>query len=169
MGSRNPTKAKGDRAELELLRIFLRRGYKIAFPYGEDWDFDLIRCRDERLERVQVKYTTSDGTVVTVRCRSHSLTNGRIKRTKHYTATTIDWLAVYDATTDRCYYVPAAELAGGRYELTLRLKPAKNNQRLRIRYASDYVDPELRQVVMGMEPAGFEPATSSVQGKRSPN
>ncbi len=118
---------------------------------------------------MQVKYTTSDGTVVTVRCRSHSLTNGRIKRTKHYTATTIDWLAVYDATTDRCYYVPAAELAGGRYELTLRLKPAKNNQRLRIRYASDYVDPELRQVVMGMEPAGFEPATSSVQGKRSPN
>ena len=25
----------------------MRRGYKIAFPYGEDWDYDLIVCRDE--------------------------------------------------------------------------------------------------------------------------
>jgi hypothetical protein len=29
----------------------VRRGYKVAIPYGEDWDFDLIVCRDERLER----------------------------------------------------------------------------------------------------------------------
>jgi PD-(D/E)XK endonuclease len=62
------------------------RGYKIAIPYGEDWDFDLIVCRDEKLERVQCKYTKSNGIYVTVRCRSHSLTNGKVKATKHYTA-----------------------------------------------------------------------------------
>ena len=33
----------------------MRRGYKIALPYGEDWDYDLIVCRDgTTLERVQV-------------------------------------------------------------------------------------------------------------------
>jgi hypothetical protein len=48
----------------------MRRGYKIALPYGEDWDYDLIVCRDEKLERVQVKYTCSDGVVITVRSRS---------------------------------------------------------------------------------------------------
>jgi PD-(D/E)XK endonuclease len=70
-------------------------------------------CRKERLERVQCKYTTSNGTVITVRARSHSLTNGKIRSVKRYTAATIDWLAVYDVTTERCYYVPATELGDG--------------------------------------------------------
>src|SRR4051812_749121 len=107
----------------------LRRGYKIAIPYGEDWDYDLILCRDEKLERVQCKHTRSNGGVVVVKCRSHSLTNGRVRATKHYTAATIDWLAVYDATTERCYYVPATQLGSGMAEMRLRLVPTRNNQR----------------------------------------
>jgi hypothetical protein len=97
-----PLKAKGDLAEIMVAADLLRRGYKIAIPYGEDWDYDLILCREGRLERVQVKYTTSDGRVVTVRCRSHSLTNGKVRATKYYTAASVEWIAVYDATTDRC-------------------------------------------------------------------
>ena len=46
----------------------VRRGYRIAIPYGEDWDFDLIVCRDEKLERVQCKHTRSHGEVVVVKC-----------------------------------------------------------------------------------------------------
>ena len=74
----------------------MRRGYKIAFPYGEDWDYDLIVCRDERLERVQLKHSCSDGEVIRVKCFSHSLTNGKVRSTKRYTSKTIDWLAIYD-------------------------------------------------------------------------
>ena len=118
----------------------MRRGYKIAFPYGEDWDYDLIVCRGERLERVQVKYTCSDGTVITVRSRSASLTNGKVKAYKYYTAENIDWLAVYDVTTDCCYYLPASELGRGMSMLHLRLSEARNNQRLGVRFARDYVD-----------------------------
>jgi hypothetical protein len=43
----------------------MRRGHKIAFPYGEDWDYDLIVCRDETLERVQVKYSRSVSHAIT--------------------------------------------------------------------------------------------------------
>ena len=119
----------------------MRRGYKIAFPYGEDWDFDLVVCRDDKtLERVQVKYSTSNGEVVCVRARSHSLTNGKVRRTKHYTADTVDWLAVYEPTTGRCYYVPAVELGAGMCELQLRLTPPRNGQRARIRFARDYLE-----------------------------
>jgi PD-(D/E)XK endonuclease len=117
----------------------VRRGYKVAIPYGEDWDYDLIVCRDERLERVQCKYTASNGVFITVRCRSHSLTNGKVKRTKHYTANMIDWLAVYDATTDLCYYVPAAALGTGMCEMRLRLEPTRNHQRQLVRLAEDYL------------------------------
>ena len=132
-------KAKGDLAELKVATDLRERGYKIAFPYGEDWDFDLILCRKSgALERVQVKYARSDGCVISVSARSHSLTNGKVRTTKHYTAATIDWLAVWDATFDRCYYVPAAELGDGMTELSLRLAPTRNGQTQRIRMAERY-------------------------------
>ena len=134
-------KAKGDLAELKVAVDLLSRGHKIAIPYGEDCDFDLVLVREHRLERVQVKHTTSDGAVICVKCQSHSLTNGKIRRTKQYTAKTIDLLAVYDATSDCCYYVPAKELGDGRSSLYLRLKPARNGQRLRTRPAARYLDP----------------------------
>ena len=118
----------------------MRRGYKIAFPYGEDWDFDLVVCRDGRaLERVQVKYSCSRGDVIYVRPRSASLTNGKVKAYKYYTAHTIDWLAVYDVTTECCYYLPAAMLGSGMSMLTLRLTEARNNQKVGVRYACDYL------------------------------
>ena len=117
----------------------VRRGYKIAIPYGEDWDFDLIVCRDEALERVQCKYTRSNGRVLIVRPHSQSLTNGRVKAIKRYTAAMIDWLAVYDATTDQCYFVPSTELGPGMSTMHLRLQSARNNQRSRVRLANAYL------------------------------
>ena len=165
-----PLKRKGDHAELEVARDLIRRGYRIAFPYGEDWDFDLIFSRDGvSLERVQVKHATSNGEIVCVRARSMSLTNGKVRRTKHYTAATIDWLAAYDRTTDRCYYIPATELGSGMSYVSLRLTPTRNNQRERIRYARDYLDPEPPRRMELMEPAGLEPAPFRMQTGRSPN
>jgi hypothetical protein len=133
-------KAKGDLAEVMIAADLIRRGYRVAIPYGEDWNFDLILCRDERLERVQCKYTCSDGTFVIARAQSHSLTNGKVRATKRYTAAMIDWLAVYDATTERCYYVPAKELGEGMSSLRLRLTAARNNQQRRIRPAAAYLE-----------------------------
>jgi hypothetical protein len=134
-------KGKGDLAELMVAADLRRRGFKIAIPFGEDCDFDLVLIRGERLQRVQVKYVESDGAVVKLKCFSHSLTNGKIRQTKRYTARTIDLLAVYDDTSSRCFYVPAAELGEGRSILHLRLKPALNQQRVGTRSAEDYTDP----------------------------
>ncbi len=136
------TKSKGDLAELQVATDLLRRGFKLAFPYGEDNDFDLILCRSGELERIQVKHARSNGHVLEVRCESNSLTNGRVLKRKRYTDRTIDWLAVYDATTQRCYYLPAELLGDGRSRLTLRLTPPRNAQRQKIRMASEYTEPE---------------------------
>ena len=133
-------KAKGDLAELKVATDLLSRGYKIALPYGEDWDYDLILCRGEGLERVQVKYTRSDGNVITIRCRSLSLTNGKVMVVKQYTAKIVDWIAAYDATSDCCYYVPAELLGSGRNTMHLRLTPSRNGQVAGIRRAPDYVE-----------------------------
>jgi PD-(D/E)XK endonuclease len=66
------------------------------------------------------------------------LRSGKVRMTKRYTAEMIDWLAVYDRATDCCYYIPAEELAAGMSMMHLRLRPALNGQRLRIRHAADY-------------------------------
>jgi hypothetical protein len=57
----------------------------------------------------------------------------------------IDWLGVYDATTETILYVPAHELGDGMHVMHLRLTPARNNQRLRIRMADDYRIPTISQ------------------------
>jgi hypothetical protein len=134
-------KAKGDLAELKVAADLRQRGYRLAFPYGEDWDFDLILCRATgELERVQVKYGRSDGSVLLVRPRSSSLTNGKVRAVKYYTAATIDWLAVWDVVEDRCYYIPAHELGEGMSAMHLRLAPTLNSQARGIRPAANYTE-----------------------------
>jgi hypothetical protein len=161
-------KQKGDLAELKVAADLIARGCSLSIPFGEDSNYDLIADFQGRLHRVQVKFTQSDGEIVRIRCRSHSITKGKIRHTKHYTAAMIDWIATYDLTSDRCYYCPSSVLGAGRSELTLRLTPARNGQHLGIRNAGDYLDPDL-SAKPGVEPAGIEPATSWLQTTRSAN
>jgi hypothetical protein len=135
-------KQKGD---LAVAADLLARGCSVSIPFGEDSDYDLIADYRGVLHRVQVKFTISDGKVIVIRCASHSLTKGKVRQVKRYSAATIDWIAVYDRTSDRCYYCPASELGEGRRTLTLRLVPARNSQILRIRNAIDYAEPDLSQ------------------------
>jgi hypothetical protein len=41
-------KGRGDLAELMVATDLMRRGHKIAIPYGEDCDFDLVLIRGDR-------------------------------------------------------------------------------------------------------------------------
>jgi hypothetical protein len=161
-----PLKRKGDLAELKVAADLIDRGCRISIPFGEDCDYDLIADYEGRLHRVQVKYTQSDGHMILIRCRSHSLTKGKVRVTKLYTSKMVDWIAAYDRTSDRCYYCPSWELGDGRAELRLRLQPARNGQRIGIREANAYIEPNF-SLDPSVEPAGIEPATSALQTPRS--
>lgn len=165
-----PLKRKGDLAELRVAADLTARGCHVLIPFGEDCDYDLAADYQGRLHRVQVKYAKSDGKVIRVSCCSHSLTKGKIRRTKIYTSATVDWIAVYDPTSDRCYYVPSWMLGvnGVQGGFLLRPAPTLNNQSLRIRRAEDYLDPDFSRDP-SVEPAGFEPAASTLQRSRSAN
>src|SRR5215218_7961527 len=95
--------AKGDLAELKVAADLIDRGCRLSIPFGEDCDYDLIADYEGRLHRVQVKHVRSDGRIILVRCRSHSLTNGKVRVVKYYTAAMVDWIAVYDCTSERCF------------------------------------------------------------------
>ena len=128
------TKFKGDYGEAMVIAEVMRRGYKVALPVGEDWAYDIIVLRNGNLERVQCKYTESDGNVIHVKCRS---TNNWID--KRYTKSDVDWIAVYDKTIDRVFFIPSELLgAHGRTVINLRLTSTKNGQTGGVRFATDY-------------------------------
>jgi hypothetical protein len=53
-----------------------------------------------------------------------------------------DWVAVYDLTTDCCYYLHSTTWAG-MARPRLRLTPAANGQHKGIRWAHEFLYPEL--------------------------
>lgn len=146
------TKQKGVIAQLKVASDLVQRGYQVWEPHGEFGDIDLMFCREpdkpgayqrvgpgEWIDRVQVKYTKSNGEYIKIRSRCHSVTAGRVGSTKYYTSQLIDWIAVYDDTSSTCYYIPARVLGDGMSELRLRLEGGNSNPS--IRWAKDYLNP----------------------------
>lgn len=129
---------KGDYGEIMIIADLMKRGYQVSMPYGHDTLYDLVVDREGKLERVQVKYTKSTNGSIPVRL-GHDRKNKN--GPKRYSAKEIDWIAVFDESTGRCYYVPSSEFADGDFFLLrLRLSKPKNNQEKGIRLAENYND-----------------------------
>ena len=133
----NITHEVGGIGEARVLFEAVKRGYTVSIPHGHDSRYDMIVDMHGELNRVQVKTTNSDGKVVSLRAGTIGRLNGNVI-SKRYTAAQIDWLVVYDITTDRCAFVPASELGTGMYELRLRFEPTKNSQSRNVRWFKDY-------------------------------
>ena len=130
------THQRGDVGELRIANEASKRGYRVAFPYGHDHRYDLIVDRKGKLERVQVKVVRSFEDKVIAYTRSLGTKNGESNR-KLYTHKEVDWIAIVDERTDRCYFVPI-EVAENKDTVTLRLMPTKNKQQKGIWFAKDF-------------------------------
>ena len=128
------TTAKGLIGETAIMSDLIRQGHQVAIPLGHNLPFDLIviRKEDGRLEKVQCKYTVSDGRVIHARIRSSSAWVSH-----KYAADEVDWIAVYEAISADCYYLPSA-LWDGMSQLNLRLAETANGQSSGIRFASHF-------------------------------
>jgi len=117
-----------------VIADLIRQGHDVAIPFGHNQPLDLIviRKEDSRLEKVQVKYTTSDGKTVRAAIRSASAWVAH-----RYTADEIDWIVIYEATTSQCFYLPSS-LWDGHTHLTLRMAPTANAQVKGIRWAEQF-------------------------------
>lgn len=128
------TKIKGDLGQAMVMADALKRGYKVALPLGEDWRYDLIILRNKSLLRIQCKYVESTKGVIKVRCETH---DGR--NYYRYKQEDLDYIAVYDKETDKCYYIDCSYLGkNGRGSLSLRIKTAKNGQKKKVIKAEDF-------------------------------
>jgi prevent-host-death family protein len=138
---------KGNVAELAIATAAAELGLSVLKPLTEHERYDLVLGVAGRLLRVQCKWGSQQGEVVTVRLRSsyHSPTRGYVTST--YDDSEVDAVAVYCGQLQRCYLLPI-DLVSGLGAVTLRLSPARNNQRAALNLAAEY---EFRGAVAQLE------------------
>lgn len=162
------TNHKGNAAELAIAAEAARLGLAVFAPLTEHGRYDLVLEVAGRLLRVQCKWGRCDGETIVAQLASsyHSPTRGHVRRT--YSAAEIDAIAIYCERTRRCYLLPIDEVAGmGR--LTLRLAPARNNQRAALNFAARYefsgAVAQLEERLTGsQEVTGSSPVSSTLDG-----
>ena len=98
------TKQKGDIAVSQAIAYYVSCGYEILIPLGDRKPYDLVIDTGERLEKVQVKYTSTD--VAGLRTHGGNKSGNSIKR---YDSESFDRLFVYQATTKRRFDIPWAQ------------------------------------------------------------
>jgi prevent-host-death family protein len=162
---------KGNAAELAIAAEAARLGLSVLKPLTEHERYDLVLGVAGVLYRVQCKWGSRNGDVISVRLRSsyHSPTRGYVTAT--YDAGEVDAVAVYCGDTGGCYLLPIA-LVAGRGMLSLRLSPARNNQRAALNSAAEYefsgAVAQLEERVAGSdEVRGSSPLSSTAEGADS--
>ena len=125
------TNQKGAIAEAAVVLAATKLGIEIYGPIAEGGRYDLIF-----VTTVSSSVFNASGPCVEERSSSFRAFRavGALMDSfdRPYSASEIDAVAAYCMELDRCYYVPI-ERVDGHPSIALRLAPARNNQRRRIR------------------------------------
>jgi PD-(D/E)XK endonuclease len=141
---------KGAAAEAEIAAAFIRLNLVVLRPLCEGRRYDLVIDTGRQLLRVQCKWASRRGNVLTARCiTSRHTPRGYLRST--YSAEEIDAIATYAPDTDCCYLIPVEEVEG-HSALSLRMAPTHNNQALHVRWARDYELPAALRRYWGSGP-----------------
>ena len=117
-------KTKSCIAEMYVVARLIGDGWKILNPIGENNRHDLIAERKGKFIIIQVKYVTPNNGVLNVNCRSNN--NWSVL---HYSSEEIDVIAVFNSENKSIYYIPVLDINHSLFKL--RIKPAKNKQKMR--------------------------------------
>jgi hypothetical protein len=123
------TDQRGSLAEVAIAHHAARLGIGVLWPLTSGLRYDLVLDFEGRLFRIQCKSANRKGDVVAVRCRSCRRTASGYDR-RSYSGRDVDFVAAYCEELDRCYLLPPSAFEDQAL-VHLRLRPARNNQRLR--------------------------------------
>ena len=126
------TLTKGNAAEASVLNAFIHRAFDVLIPFGGGQPYDLVvHLPGDAFLRVQCKNARRNRGCVLFNSRTTD--HGRGPQSYLGLA---DIFGAYDPIDDSVYLVPVKAVPG--YEGRLRIRPARNNQRLGVRYAAEY-------------------------------
>jgi hypothetical protein len=127
----------GDRCTLAVMLALRGVGFPVLVPFGENTRYDLVIDDGGRLLRVQCKSGRVRNGAVTFKTASSYAHHPNPRKASHDYQGQIDLFAVYCAATEGVYLIPIEEVSTS-WECLLRLEPARNGQRRRIRPAAEY-------------------------------
>lgn len=141
------TKRIGDLSEAMVLHAFVRLGYPVSVPWGENHRYDLIVEIDGTLAKIQVKTGRLRlGSILFNAYSSHAHRNGGNRSYRG----NADYFGIYCAEVQRVFLVPVGDVT--ETVGCLRWERAKNRQNRKIRWADPYVLPvDPVQLVVGLE------------------
>jgi hypothetical protein len=123
----------GDISEAIVRARFIEKGYVVLIPQNSALRYDIVVEKDGIFQRVQIKTgRLLDGETVYF---SASSKDAVTKADVHYHGC-IELFAIYCPQNEQVYVMPVQDATST--TCTLRLTPAKNNQRNGIRWAADY-------------------------------
>jgi hypothetical protein len=135
---RHHTKDKGDIGLGCVIADLMSHGIQVALPISEHLAFDLIAISDlNKFARVSVKYRAAKEHKISLTFRS-SWADKHGVHIRHHSKGEYDATAIYCPDTKQCYYVTNDEVGN---EICIRLTQPKNNQKKKVRFASDFCDP----------------------------
>lgn len=127
----NDTKLKGNLTEMQCMLAFMKLGYQISIPFGEDCRYDFIADINNKLYRIQCKtsseFTDASGEIagITFKTCRQTGSNARTSIRTKYTKDDIDYFATF--YKDKCYLVSVEESS---VEKRLRIIPPKNGTKM---------------------------------------
>ena len=128
-------KRKGTIGEGIVLLELLRAGIPVFQEFGDLSRVDLIALIGNRPVKVQVKTTTSKNGVALLNLRKLTL-NPKYNYT--YQQGDVDVFALVVEDMCQVFYIRADQALQNKGTLSIRLTPAKNNQRALIKSAEDF-------------------------------
>ena len=126
------TSARGNAGEAAVLHALVKRDFHVLLPFGEGHPFDLVLLVADRFLRIQCKTAWRvKGCLI---FNAHTTDHGRGIRSY---AGLADLFGVYFPLDESVFLVPVDKVAVT--EGRLRLEPARNNQKRRVRLAADFL------------------------------
>ena len=154
------TKTKGDLGVVAAAYDLTKKGFIVCFPMTEHAPYDLIADYEGALIRVQVKYRALTDGFLEVSFRSIWADRHGI----HVSPTDkeqIDVYCIYCPDNARCYYLDPKAFRGS---ARLRVDGTAHRGGATINAADDFLEIPARFLA---RPAGFEPATTGLEGRDS--
>ena len=130
------SKQKGIITEEELKLWFLKQGFSVSVPIGDNSRYDFIVDFNGKLVKMQSKTSNLTRTIdcLNFACASVRYNSNGSNRTQ-YTKDDIDYFCTIHPENHQVYIVPV-EICGN--ECNLRFIPPKNNQIKGIKMATEY-------------------------------
>jgi hypothetical protein len=127
------TKTIGEITEAIVLAEFLKAGFSVLLPFGENQRYDMVIETGGRFLRVQCKTgrVGREASVLAFNATSHD--GHRARQSYRGEA---DLFAVYSPHAKQVYVLDVNEV--GETTVWLRLTPARNGQEIGVRYAEEH-------------------------------